>query len=84
MLNCSSCGYECDCMDLYYDHLIFDSRCREMARTDAANKRATQASRRMSRSTDRRRDSAGTVRKQPSAPALEHPKHALAYSLAGY
>ncbi|KAJ2446942.1 hypothetical protein GGF42_005564 [Coemansia sp. RSA 2424] len=31
MIKCDSCGYECDCMDLFYDHVMFDSKHREMA-----------------------------------------------------
>ncbi|KAJ1724603.1 hypothetical protein LPJ53_001139 [Coemansia erecta] len=35
MFTCKCCGYECDCMDLYYDHIMFDSRHHEMAAREA-------------------------------------------------
>ncbi|KAJ2505069.1 hypothetical protein GGI11_007136 [Coemansia sp. RSA 2049] len=36
MLRCKCCGYECDCMDLYYDHIMFDRRHQEMAQRESA------------------------------------------------
>ncbi|KAJ2784618.1 hypothetical protein H4R18_000997 [Coemansia javaensis] len=73
----TSCGYECDCMDLYYDHLIFDAHHLEMARQEAMMRTARE-SRRTSRA-GARRGSAMTVRKQASEPAMEPPKRPFAY-----
>ncbi|KAJ2509859.1 hypothetical protein GGI11_005713 [Coemansia sp. RSA 2049] len=36
MFRCKCCGYECDCMDLYYDHIMFDRRHQEMAQRESA------------------------------------------------
>ncbi|KAJ1823805.1 hypothetical protein GGH91_000277 [Coemansia sp. RSA 2671] len=46
MIKCDCCGYECDCMDLYYDHIMFDSKHREMAQREVAK---APAPRRMNR-----------------------------------
>ncbi|KAJ2661236.1 hypothetical protein IWW48_002532 [Coemansia sp. RSA 1200] len=35
MFRCKCCGYECDCMDLYYDHIMFDKRHLEMAQRES-------------------------------------------------
>ncbi|KAJ2793800.1 hypothetical protein H4R21_005751 [Coemansia helicoidea] len=84
MFNCSSCGYECGSMDLYYDHLIFDQRHRELAQKEAASQRAARTSRRMSRPSSLARASSLAVRKQASEPTMERAKRLLVYGMAGY
>ncbi|PIA15052.1 hypothetical protein COEREDRAFT_82262 [Coemansia reversa NRRL 1564] len=82
MFKCTCCGYECDCMDLYYDHLMFDARHREMAQREAATKKATQPSKRLGAGS-RRKSSSLLIRKQSSEPSLES-KRPLLYSSTGY
>ncbi|KAJ1852216.1 hypothetical protein LPJ73_002869, partial [Coemansia sp. RSA 2703] len=55
------CGYECDCMDLYYDHIMFDSRHHEMAAREAEAVAAQGNAKRMSS-----RESLGSIRKRSS------------------
>ncbi|KAJ1901141.1 hypothetical protein LPJ66_000992 [Kickxella alabastrina] len=69
MFSCKCCGYECDCMDLYYDHIMFDNRHHEMARREA-EQLAALGTRRMSS-----RGSIGSMRKRSSL--LSRAKHQL-------
>ncbi|KAJ2492352.1 hypothetical protein IWW37_001531 [Coemansia sp. RSA 2050] len=62
MIKCDCCGYECDCMDLYYDHIMFDSKHREMAQREVAK---APAPRRMNRISSYRSRSS-LLLKQPS------------------
>ncbi|KAJ2363352.1 hypothetical protein H4S02_011142, partial [Coemansia sp. RSA 2611] len=71
----------CDCMDLYYDHIMFDAKHHEMAQLEA--EKATQAPRRASRFNGRKRSSL-LVRKQKSEPAMEPNQRSLVYNTAGY
>ncbi|KAI8322924.1 hypothetical protein GQ54DRAFT_332893 [Martensiomyces pterosporus] len=41
MIKCSCCGFECDCMDLYYDHIMFDNRHHEMAQRELSAPKKT-------------------------------------------
>ncbi|KAJ2387906.1 hypothetical protein GGI23_006172 [Coemansia sp. RSA 2559] len=49
MIKCRSCGYECDCMDLYYDHIMFDKKHQEMAQREATETAANSVPSRRSR-----------------------------------
>ncbi|KAJ2723045.1 hypothetical protein H4S00_002582 [Coemansia sp. D1744] len=80
MIKCSCCGYECDCMDLYYDHIMFDTRHIEIAQL-AAKKEATRVPRRMTRYATR---SSLLIRKQKSEPAIEPTNRSLVLNAAGY
>ncbi|KAJ2885628.1 hypothetical protein FB639_001731, partial [Coemansia asiatica] len=55
------CGYECDCMDLYYDHIMFDTRHHEMAQREAEAQAAASNNRRMTS-----RGSVSSMRKRSS------------------
>ncbi|KAJ1958863.1 hypothetical protein EC988_000033 [Linderina pennispora] len=37
MIKCECCGFECDCMDLYYDHIMFDNRHHLLAQNELYN-----------------------------------------------
>ncbi|KAJ2484098.1 hypothetical protein EV174_002710, partial [Coemansia sp. RSA 2320] len=71
---CTCCGYECDCVDLYYDHILFDSRHHEMAQREQA---MAPTLRRMSRNASRSRSS---LLKRTSHGQIEQPKQACMYN----
>ncbi|KAJ2722503.1 hypothetical protein GGI07_003279 [Coemansia sp. Benny D115] len=41
MFSCKSCDCQYDCMDLYYDHIMFDSRHQETVKREAAAEAGT-------------------------------------------
>ncbi|KAJ2747150.1 hypothetical protein GGI20_000764 [Coemansia sp. BCRC 34301] len=75
-MRCDCCGYECDCMDLYYDHIMFDTKHREMAHLREEAK--APAPRRMSRVTSAYRSRSSLFLKQPSQTATS--KSSLVFS----
>ncbi|KAJ2754922.1 hypothetical protein GGI19_002042 [Coemansia pectinata] len=76
---CDCCGYECDCMDLYYDHIMFDSKHREMAQREVAK---APAPRRMNRISSAYRSRSSLLLKQPSQSAT--PKSSFVYGESAY
>ncbi|KAJ2057822.1 hypothetical protein GGI13_003597 [Coemansia sp. RSA 455] len=79
MIKCDCCGYECDCMDLYYDHIMFDSKHHEMAQRVVAK---APAPRRMNRINSAYRSRSSLLLKQPSQSAT--PKSSFIYGESAY
>ncbi|KAJ2810815.1 hypothetical protein FBU31_002257 [Coemansia sp. 'formosensis'] len=79
MIKCEGCGYECDCMDLYYDHIMFDTKHREMAQREVAK---APAPRRLNRMSSAYRSRSSLLLKQPSQSAT--PKSPFVYGASAY